>query len=54
MNYELYEIAKKYLKELNVDNISDIEVRHVIGEKDFERMNERENNIKIDIYYKDK
>lgn len=54
MNEALYAIAKKYLEELNIDNISDIEVRHVIGEQDIERMNERENNIQIDIYYKDK
>ena len=54
MNEELFEIAKKYLKELNVDNISDIEVRHTIGEQNIELNNERENNIQINIYYKEK
>lgn len=54
MNEELFEIAKKYLKELNIDNISDIEVRHTIGERDFELSNERENNIQINVYYREK
>ena len=53
MNKELYELAKKHLGALDVENISDIEVRHIIGERDFERNNERENNIQIDVYYKD-
>ena len=53
MNEELYDLAKKHLSALDVENISDIKVRHIIGERDFERNNERENNIQIDIYYKD-
>ena len=53
MNEDLYELAKKHLVALDVERISDIEVRHIIGERDFERNNERENNIQIDIYYKD-
>ena len=56
MNKELYELAKKHLGALDVENISDIEVRHIIGERDFERNNERENNIQlyslfIPLYY---
>ena len=53
MNEDLYELAKKHLNVLDVEKISDIDVRHIIGERDFERNNERENNIQIDIYYKD-
>ena len=53
MNEELYELAKKHLTTLDFEKIIDIEVRHIIGERDFERNNERENNIRIDIYYKD-
>ena len=53
MNEELYELAKKHLIALDFEKIIDIEVRHIIGERDFERNNERENNIRIDIYYKD-
>lgn len=53
MNEELYELAKKHLSALDVEKISDIEVRHITGERDFERDNQRENNIQIDIYYKD-
>ena len=52
MNEELYEIAKKHLEQLDVSKIADIEVRHIEGEHDFER-GERENNIQIDIYYKE-
>lgn len=53
MNEELYELAKKHLGALDVEKISDIEVRHIIGERDFERDNQRENNLQIDIYYKE-
>ena len=53
MNEELYELAKKHLGALDVEKISDIVVRHITGERDIERDNERENNIQIDIYYKD-
>lgn len=53
MNEELYELAKKHLGELKVHNISDIAVRHIKGERDFEMNGERENNIRIDIYYKE-
>ena len=53
MNEELYELAKKHLGTLDVEKISDIEVRHNIGDRDFEQNNERENNIQIYIYYKD-
>ena len=53
MNEELYELAKKHLGTLDVEKISDIEVRHIIGERDFERDNQRENNIQIDIFYKE-
>lgn len=51
MNEDLYELAKKHLGALDARNISDIEVRHVIGERDVDRNNERENNIQINIYY---
>ena len=53
MNEDLYELAKKHLGALDVEKISDIEVRHIIGERDFERNNERENTIWIEINYKD-
>ena len=53
MNEELYELAKKHRSALDVEKISDIEVRHITGERDFELNNERENNIQIDIYYKE-
>lgn len=51
MNEDLYELAKKHLGALVARNISDIEVRHIVGERDIERGDERENNIQIDIYY---
>ena len=53
MNEDLYKSVMKQLTALDVEKISDIDVRHITGERDFERNNERENNIQIDIYYKD-
>lgn len=49
MNEDLYELSKKHIEALNVEAITDIEVRHIIGNSD--EINP-ENNIRIDIYYK--